>query len=187
MLQDLIIAGFGGQGIMLMGQILVYAGLEEGKNVLWMPAYGPETRGGFANCTVILSDEEIASPVVSHPKSLIIMNMPSLDKFEKTLIKDGLMILNSSLVTKEPSRHDIEVVKIPATDIAHELGTIKVANMVALGAYIEKTKIVKPETVINWLSYKLKDKPDLIEINKKAMEKGAQAANGTLPCKCKCG
>jgi len=175
MLYDLIIAGFGGQGIMTMGQMLAYAGLEEGKNVLWMPAYGPETRGGFANCTVILSDEEIASPVVSHPKSLIIMNLPSLDKFEDSLAKDGVMILNTSLVTREPKRTDIDLVKVPATDIAHELGNVKVANMVALGAYIEKTKVVKPETIINWLSYKLKDKTDLIELNKKALASGAGA------------
>lgn len=175
MLQDLIIAGFGGQGIMTMGQMLAYAGLEEGKNVLWMPAYGPETRGGFANCTVIFSDEEIASPVVSHPKSLIIMNMPSLDKFENSLSKGGVMILNTSLVTRDPKRSDIDLVKVPATDIAHELGNTKVANMVALGAYIEKTKVVKPETIISWLAYKLKDKTDLIEINKKALDAGANA------------
>ncbi|MFH1454554.1 MAG: 2-oxoacid:acceptor oxidoreductase family protein [Armatimonadota bacterium] len=182
MLYDLIVAGFGGQGVMTLGQMLAYAGLEEGKNVLWMPAYGPETRGGFANCTVIFSDEEIASPVVSNPDSMIIMNRPSLEKFENTIKPKGLMILNTSMVNREVERKDIEVIKVPATDIASELGNTKVANMVALGAYAEKTKIVKIETIVSFISKKLKDKTDLIEINKKALARGAETVKSCAKC-----
>jgi len=114
MLEEVIIAGFGGQGLMLMGRLLAYAGMLEGKKVAWMPSYGPEMRGGTANCTVIISSEEIASPVVTNPKTFIAMNKPSLDKFESSIQKDGLIVLNNSLIDQEVKRDDIKVLKIPA-------------------------------------------------------------------------
>lgn len=173
--QDLIIAGFGGQGVMLIGQLLAYAGLKENKKVLWIPAYGPETRGGFANCTVIISDEEeIASPVVSHPKSLIVLNLPSLDRFEDSLIPGGLLIMNSSLVSREVKRSDVETIKIPATETATRLGNIKAANMVTLGAYIEKTKAVKMDTVKDVLKDKFAGREKILDLNFKALDRGSE-------------
>jgi len=175
MLEKVIIAGFGGQGVMLMGRLLAYAGMLEGKNVAWMPSYGPEMRGGTANCTVIISSEEIASPVVPDPMSIIAMNKPSLDKFEPTVQKDGLIVLNSSLVEQKVNRDDVSVVKVPANDIANELGNTKVANMVALGAYIKKSGVVKLETIFKALEKTLTGpKQKLIDLNKQALKQGAE-------------
>jgi len=177
MYSDLKIAGFGGQGVMLMGQVLTYAGLEEGRQVLWIPSYGPEMRGGSANCTVAISDEEIGSPMVSNPDNLIIMNQPSLDKFEPELKPGGVMILNTSMITREPQRTDIKVIKVPATEIAKELGNPKVANMVILGAYLKVRPWVKKETVIEILKEKvLKEKSHLVQVNLDALERGEKAA-----------
>lgn len=139
MKQEFIIAGFGGQGVLLLGQMLAYAGMLEGKQVSWMPSYGPEMRGGTANCTVVISDEEIGSPVVSQPSCVIALNLPSLDKFEPMVKPGGLLLINSSLVDREPRRDDIKAVALPATEIASELGNIRVTNMVALGALVQLT------------------------------------------------
>lgn len=177
MTEDLIIAGFGGQGVMSMGQMLAYSGLEEGKNVLWMPAYGPETRGGFANCTVIVSDEEIGSPIVSHPSSIIVLNQPSLDKFEDSLVPGGLLIVNTSMVVREVRRKDIQVIKVNATEIATELGDQRAANMVALGAFLERKPLVKRESIIKTLKKLFAKKPHVVPINQKALEEGAKAAS----------
>lgn len=175
MLEKVIIAGFGGQGVMLMGRLLAYAGMLEGKNVAWMPSYGPEMRGGTANCTVIISSEEIASPVVPDPMSIIAMNKPSLNKFEPTVQKDGLILVNSSLVEQKVNRDDVSVVKVPANDIANELGNTKVANMVALGAYIKKSEVVKLETIFKALEKALTGpKQKLIDLNKQALKQGAE-------------
>ena len=175
MLEKVIIAGFGGQGVMLMGRLLAYAGMLEGKNVAWMPSYGPEMRGGTANCTVIISSEEIASPVVPDPMSIIAMNKPSLDKFEPTVQKDGLILVNSSLVEQKVNRDDVSVVKVPANDIANELGNTKVANMVVLGAYIKKSEVVKLETIFKALEKALTGpKQKLIDLNKQALKQGAE-------------
>ncbi len=175
MLEKVIIAGFGGQGVMLMGRLLAYAGMLEGKNVAWMPSYGPEMRGGTANCTVIISSEEIASPVVPDPMSIIAMNKPSLDKFEPTVQKDGLILVNSSLVEQKVNRDDVSVVEVPANDIANELGNTKVANMVALGAYIKKSEVVKLETIFKALEKALTGpKQKLIDLNKQALKQGAE-------------
>ncbi|KUK55187.1 MAG: 3-methyl-2-oxobutanoate dehydrogenase (Ferredoxin), gamma subunit, partial [Atribacteria bacterium 34_128] len=122
MLDEIIIAGFGGQGILLMGRLIAHAGMLEGKNVAWMPSYGPEMRGGTANCTVIISSEEVASPVVPNPITLIAMNQASLDKFEPLVERGGIVILNKSLISRDVNRDDLEVVKVPANDIANELG-----------------------------------------------------------------
>jgi len=177
MLEEVIIAGFGGQGVMLMGKLLAYAGMLEGKKVAWMPSYGPEMRGGTANCTVIISSEEIASPVVPHPKSIITMNRPSLDKFESTVQKGGLIIINKSLIDQKVKRDDVGVVRVPANDIANKLGNLKVSNMVILGSYIKNSGIVKMETIFKTLEKTLTGhKQKLIAINKLALEEGAKLA-----------
>jgi 2-oxoglutarate ferredoxin oxidoreductase subunit gamma len=174
--EDIIIAGFGGQGIMMIGQLLAYSGLNEGRNVLWLPAYGPETRGGFANCTVIISDEEIGSPLIGNPNSLIVMNLPSLDKFEKSLKSGGLLIVNKSLVNRPAERTDVEVLMIPATEVATDLGNMMAANMVVLGAYLEKRKIVHFDSVLGALPKMFPGKDSIIPLNKSALEKGAELA-----------
>jgi 2-oxoglutarate ferredoxin oxidoreductase subunit gamma len=175
--EKVICAGFGGQGIMLIGQLLAYAGMKEGKEVAWLPSYGPEMRGGTANCNVIVSDEPVASPVVAQDATcVIIMNLPSLDKFEGNAIAGGIILVNSSLINKKVSRTDVKAYYVPANEIAIELGNNKVANIVMLGAYIKLTGLVKPETIIDSLKYMFgKNKAHLIEINEKALQKGMDA------------
>ncbi len=175
MLEEIIIAGFGGQGIMLIGRLIAYAGMLEGKRVAWMPSYGPEMRGGTANCTVIVSSEEIASPVVPNPRSIIVMNKPSLDKFEETVKKDGLIVLNDSLIKQEVNRKDVTVIRVAANDIADQLGNLKIANMVMLGAYVQKSQAVRMETVVKALEETLSGRNQtLLELNLQALKKGAQ-------------
>jgi len=175
MLERIIISGFGGQGIMLIGRLLAYAGMIEGKKVAWMPSYGPEMRGGTANCTVIISSNEIGSPIVSHPKILIAMNQPSLDKFEANVSEDGLIILNDSLIERETKRNDVKVIKIPADDIADKLGNSRAANMVVLGACVEQAGIVKMETIFKALEEALAGRnKKLLELNKEALKQGAE-------------
>ncbi len=174
--EKVIIAGFGGQGVMLMGQLLSYTATAKELNTLWFPSYGPETRGGTANCSVTISETDVNSPVISTPDSIIIMNKPSLDKFQPKLRKDGHLFLNTSLVKDVKLRNDLNIYKIPANDIAMELGNLKVANMVMLGAYLEVTKVFDPESVLEVLKKKFTgSKATLIEINKKALEAGKQA------------
>jgi 2-oxoglutarate ferredoxin oxidoreductase subunit gamma len=175
MLERIIISGFGGQGIMLMGRLLAYAGMFEGKNVAWMPSYGPEMRGGTANCTVLISSNEIGSPIVSHPKVLIAMNQPSLDKFEPNVHENGLIILNDSLIEREVKRNDVDIIRIPADEIADKLGNLRAANMVVLGAYVKKSGVVKMETIFKALEKALAGRNrKLIDINKKALKQGAE-------------
>ena len=177
MTQQIIMAGFGGQGMLLAGQILAYAGLEEGKNVSWLPSYGPEMRGGTANCSVVVSDEDISAPCFSEADCVIAMNRPSLEKYESYVRPGGLLIINSSLIDIKTTRTDVDTVYIEANRIAESIGTVKAANMVALGAYIEKTGIVKPETAIKCLAAKMGEKKaKLIPLNEKAMKAGAEAA-----------
>jgi 2-oxoglutarate ferredoxin oxidoreductase subunit gamma len=179
MLDEIIIAGFGGQGVLLMGRLIAQAGMLEGKHVAWMPSYGPEMRGGTANCTVIVSSEEVASPVVPNPITLIAMNQPSLDKFEPMVVKDGIIVVNQSLVSRDISRDDIQVVKVPANDIANELGNLRVANMVALGTYIAKSKSVKMETIFDALEQILdKRQEKIIALNKEALKRGEKIVTG---------
>lgn len=171
----IIIAGFGGQGIMLIGQLLAYAGMSEGKNVLWLPSYGPESRGGFANCRVIISDEEIGSPVISTPDSLITMNLPSLDRFEASLKENGLLIVNTSLINREVRRKDVRTLLIKANNIAEEIGNPRVANMVILGAFVAQSQILSMESVMESL-YKVipEQRHNMIPINKEALHRGAE-------------
>lgn len=171
--EELIIAGFGGQGVLSIGQLVAYAALAEDKHVLWMPAYGPETRGGFANCTVMVSDSELYSPISERPSSVIVMNLPSLDKFERSVAEDGLIVVNKSLVNRDVFRGDIDKIVIPATEMATELGNVKAANMVALGAYLAKKGTVSIDTVKGLFPKVFKGKEKIIPLNEKALDAGA--------------
>ena len=177
MLQEVLIAGFGGQGVLSTGQLLAYAGMIENKQVAWIPSYGPEMRGGTANCGITISDEPISSPLVTEPTTLIVMNRPSLDKFEKSVVPGGLILINSSLVDQKVQREDLQVLEIPANQIAEELGNAKVANNVILGVLIELTGIVSLEAVVESLKKVLPARRhNLIPVNQQALEKGIQLA-----------
>ncbi|HOJ76841.1 MAG TPA: 2-oxoacid:acceptor oxidoreductase family protein [Bacillota bacterium] len=170
---EAIFAGFGGQGVMLIGQLLAYSGMYEGKNVSWFPAYGPEMRGGTANCSVVVSDDPVGSPVISEPDVLVAMNRPSLEKFEKLLKPGGILFYNTSLIDIKPQRTDIKVIGIPANDIATELGNAKVANMVVMGAILKATGAVDLETVVSVLKKTMTgSKQSLIPLNRTALERG---------------
>lgn len=174
--QQVICAGFGGQGVMSMGQLLTYAGMIEGKNVSWLPSYGPEMRGGTANCSVVVSDKPVGSPIITDATTAIVMNLPSLIKFEKDLVKDGILLINSSLIDKKPSRDDVKAYYVPANEIANELGNAKVANMVMLGAFLELTKTVEVDSIVAALKKVFGPaKEHLVPMNKDALEKGAAA------------
>ena len=174
MIEKIIISGFGGQGIMVLGQLLAYAGMLEGKAVSWIPSYGAEMRGGTANCSVVISDEDIPSPVVSEANTIFAFNSPSLEKFESRIIKSGLLFINSSLVKIMPTRKDIKVIKVPANDIANELGNMKVTNMVMLGAYIKAAKAVSVNSIIQALKKVLPPRRhNLIPLDEEALKKGA--------------
>ncbi len=170
----IIIAGFGGQGVVLTGNLLARAGMAEDKHVTGMVSYGAEMRGGTANSTVVISDSDIASPFVVNPNIAIILNQPSLDKFEERLLPDGLVVINTSMISREVKRSDLEVVKIAATDIANKLGNVRVANIVSLGAFIKKSGLLKAESITQAIEELFASKkPELIEINKKAFQEGA--------------
>ncbi len=149
--QELIIAGFGGQGILSMGKILAYAGLHEGKNVSWLPSYGPEMRGGTANCNVIISEEPVGSPIISTATALIVMNQPSLEKFEDMVAPGGIIILDSSLVPVMPKRTDVKVFAIPATTHAYEMGNATFAGIILLGKFIGETNVISEDNFENAL------------------------------------
>ena len=171
--QQLIVAGFGGQGVLLMGQLLAYSGMLEGQEVSWMPAYGPEMRGGSCNCSVVISDAPVGSPKVEDATAVIAMNRPSMEKFEETVISGGVLLVNSSLIHVEPKRTDIRVIKVPVNDIAAELGNARVANMVMLGAYSAAAGVFSVDTLIEALRHKLGPaKEKLIPLNRKAIEAG---------------
>jgi len=171
--EELILAGFGGQGVMLLGKFLSEAAMEEGKEVSWLPSYGPEMRGGTANCHVIISDEPIASPIIAESTIVVALNRPSLEKFEKTLKKDGILFINSSIINIEPTRKDIKIYKIPLNDIANRIGTQKVINMIMAGAIIQVTKIINVETMKNVFEENLTGtKAKFIDLNIKSMSEG---------------
>lgn len=169
--QQIIFAGFGGQGILSMGKFLAYAGMDVDLNVSWLPSYGPEMRGGTANCSVILTDEAVGSPVVTKADTVVVMNRPSLDKFEDVIEPNGLLIMDSDLVDRMPERKDLTVIAIPAQTIAAEIGSKTIANMVLLGALVKKTGIVSMDALL--ASLKAHGKEKFYESNKIAIEKGA--------------
>ncbi|MDY7019566.1 MAG: 2-oxoacid:acceptor oxidoreductase family protein [Chloroflexota bacterium] len=172
MLIKIIFAGFGGQGVLSMGVSLAEAAMLEGKNVTYLPAYGAEVRGGTANCTVAISNEEISSPVASSPDFVIAMNQPSVVRFQNQIQSGGVLFFNSSLVEAEVSRGDIEIIEVPATRIAEELESPRSANIVMLGAFTRKSNLVSINTLIEGLESTFKKKPKLIAINKKALMTG---------------
>jgi 2-oxoglutarate ferredoxin oxidoreductase subunit gamma len=139
---EFLFAGFGGQGVMFAGQMLTYAAMDVGKEVTWIPSYGPEMRGGTANCTVIVADEEIGSPLVNNPQAIVVMNLPSLDKYESAVKPGGVLIVNSSMVDREVTRTDITTVALPCNEMAAEVGSTKLANIIALGALLAIEPVV---------------------------------------------
>ncbi|MBP2638174.1 MAG: pyruvate/ketoisovalerate oxidoreductase, gamma subunit [Firmicutes bacterium] len=180
MRHEIVMSGFGGQGVLLMGQILAYAGMLEEKNVSWIPSYGPEMRGGTANCSVIITDGATGSPMVEHPTAAVVLNLPSLDKFEGSVQPDGVLIVNSSLIDKAVKRQDIKTYRVPVNDIATELGNLKMANMVALGALIAATDAVDMEVLFKAFAKKFASKPQVIEANKVAINRGYEFVKNSI-------
>ena len=172
MLLKTIFAGFGGQGVLSIGLALAQAALLEGKDVTYLPSYGAEVRGGTANCTVAISDEDIASPVASSPEFVVVMNQPSLVRFQNQIQSGGLLFINSSLVEAQVPRGDIEVVGVAASSIAEELGSPRSANMVMLGAFTKKSNLVSVSSVIEALKTTMKSRQKLFDVNKGALTAG---------------
>ena len=178
---SIVISGFGGQGVLFTGQLLAYAGMDNDKHVTWIPSYGPEMRGGTANCTVIVSDDPVGSPLVAEPDVAVVLNLPSFEKYEGLVKPGGLLVVNSSIVDAESTRHDIEVIAIPANQIAEELGSVKMMNMAALGALLAK----RPFLTLDQLKQALDDhlparKADLLEANKLVLQKGYDLGTAVL-------
>lgn len=180
--EKIICAGFGGQGVMSMGQLLTYAGMLENKEVSWLPSYGPEMRGGTANCSVIVSDTPIGSPIITDDATTaIVMNLPSLDKFEKDVVPGGKILVNSSLIDKKVSRNDIEAYYIDANDLALELGNPRVANMIMLGSLLAINKIVEVDSVLEAFKKVFgPTKEKFVPLNKSALEKGIEAVQALV-------
>lgn len=180
-MEEILIAGFGGQGVMSMGQLIAYAGMNEGKFVSWLPSYGPEQRGGTANCAVVVSEDQVGSPLVSRPTTAIVLNNPSYEKFEPLVRAGGLLVVNSSLIAKLTTRTDIKVLNIDATGMANELGNLKVANMILLGAFLEETGILSDDSILEALKKVLPpEEHSLLDINRQALELGRSLANSMI-------
>lgn len=173
---EVIMSGFGGQGLMMIGKLLAYAGLEEGKAVTWLPSYGPEMRGGTANCTVVIGDKPIGSPLISSPKAAIVMNQPSLEKFAPTLRKDGILVIDSTMISVGSDRTDLTSFRIKAADIATKLGNRRSANLVMLGAYIGLEEVVSHKTLIKAIEKTFAKKKQFIDVNCKTFMKGYELA-----------
>ncbi|MBD5559501.1 MAG: 2-oxoacid:ferredoxin oxidoreductase subunit gamma [Clostridia bacterium] len=181
MTEEIIFAGFGGQGVLLAGQIVTHAGMGEGRYVSWLPSYGPEMRGGTANCAVVISDEEVASPVVVEADSVVAMNRPSMEMFEQAVKPGGLLVINTDLIEVEPTRDDIQVIRVPANSLAEEAGTVRAANMVVLGAFNACRELLRDETIISSLEHIMGErKKHLIPLNEKALELGKACAHKQL-------
>lgn len=175
MTHELLAAGFGGQGVLSMGATLAYAGMIEAKEITWMPSYGPEMRGGTANCIVIVSDERISSPIVTTFETVIALNQPSIDKFEKAVKPGGLLIYDSTSTVTPPTRTDIQTVPIPASDEALKLKNTKVLNMIVLGAFLERTHVVQIESVMKALRKALPERyHHLLPLNEQALRRGME-------------
>jgi len=172
---EVIISGFGGQGTLYAGQVLAYAAMDEGKQVTWIPSYGPEMRGGTANCTVVVSDEEIGSPTVKHPKAVLALNLPSLDKYEDMIAPGGCIVVNESMVNRKPTRTDIRVVMLPANEIAREIGNERATNMVMLGALLANMDILPIEALEKALkNHTAQRLQKFVEMNIQALRRGAE-------------
>jgi 2-oxoglutarate ferredoxin oxidoreductase subunit gamma len=176
MQNEVMFAGFGGQGILLIGNILAHAAMEQGSEVAWVPSYGPEMRGGTAYCLVVISDRPIGSPIIRNPMHLVAMNRPSLEKFAPVVKPNGVVVINSSLITISSGRDDVDELLVPANDIAKDLGSVKVANIVALGAFVARSKIVDFDIVQNCVKETFSSREKLIPMNIAALEAGKKAA-----------
>ena len=172
---EMICAGFGGQGVLSLGMVVAYAGMYDGKEVSWLPSYGPEMRGGTANCAVVVSDTEVANPMVSKPDIVVAMNKPSVAKFVEAIVPGGYMFINSSLIDTKVDRKDINVVYVDTFKIAHDGGNPKGTNVVMLGAIVEKTGIITKENAKKAVAYSFKAKPKLIDINLKMFDLGCES------------
>ncbi|RPJ85169.1 MAG: 2-oxoacid:ferredoxin oxidoreductase subunit gamma [Acidobacteria bacterium] len=176
MTHDIVLAGFGGQGILFLGKLIATAGMLEGKEVSWIPSYGPEMRGGTANCSVVVSDRRIGTPVVTSPNVLVAMNRPSLEKFESRMASGGFLLINQTLIEIPHTRQDIEAAYVDITGIASRLGNPRLANVVALGALISRVPVVTRDSAIAALQKELSGrKAALLDINIQALEAGQQA------------
>jgi len=172
MLIKSVLAGFGGQGVITMGLSLAQAAMAENRFVTYLPAYGAEVRGGTANCTVAISDEEIASPIASSPEFVVVMNQPSLIRFQNQLESGGVLFSNSSLINIEVVRGDIDVIKIPANKLAEDMGNPRGANMIMLGAFIKKSRLVKIESIVQVMASQQEKKAKMFAANKKSLLAG---------------
>jgi len=173
MTHETIFAGFGGQGILFAGKVIAYAGMNENKNVSHLPSYGPEMRGGTCNCHVIVSDDPVASPIIVEPTALVAMNAPSFDKFENTLVPGGKAFIDSTLISRDAVRDDIEVFKIPATQMANEMGLPKLANVIIVGKLVKETGMFTHDELEKAVKKLVPaSKPELFESNMKAFEAG---------------
>jgi 2-oxoglutarate ferredoxin oxidoreductase subunit gamma len=173
--EEVIISGFGGQGALFAGQLLTYTGMDEGWHVTWIPSYGPEMRGGTAHCIVILSDDDIGSPIIRQPTMCIIMNPPSMDKYEPLVKPGGLLVANSTLVRSRSQRDDIEAIYVPANELAASLGNVKMANVVLLGAMLGRREILPIESIKRTLDQHIPERrKHIIEPNKRALDRGVQ-------------
>ncbi len=173
---EVTLAGFGGQGIMTAGQLLAYSGMRAGKQVVWLPSYGPEMRGGTAYCTVVISDVRIGSPIINSPRGLCVFNRPSFDKFEPRLRPGGLLVVNSSLINATTERTDITQLLVPANDMAQKAGSPKAVNVVILGAFIGATGLVDYEIVKDTVAEKMGRKKEFLDINMNALQQGYDLA-----------
>ncbi len=178
---EIIIAGFGGQGVLFAGEVLSYAAMDAGMEVTWIPSYGPEMRGGTANCTVIIADEEIGSPFVLHPQYVMAMNLPSLDKYEPLVAPNGTIIVNASLVNRTVNRKDIQSVFIPATEIAETLGDKRLTNIVMVGALMAQFPALSLEDVAGALENHMPERHrKFLPLNLKALQAGAEYTKKAL-------
>jgi 2-oxoglutarate ferredoxin oxidoreductase subunit gamma len=176
--EEIVIAGFGGQGVLSMGMILCYSGIMENKEVSWMPSYGPEMRGGTANCITIISDSKISSPIISRFDSVIALNQPSLDKFESAVKPGGLLLYDSTNIIKKPTRTDINIYSIEASNEAAKMNNTKVLNMIMLGAYLKKKPIIAFDNIMKGLKKVLPERyHHLLPINEAALKRGMELVN----------
>ena len=178
MTQELLIAGFGGQGVLSMGMVIGYAAVVEGKEITWMPSYGPEMRGGTANCVVIVSDRQISSPIITTYDTVVALNQPSLDKFEKSVKPGGLLVYDSTNIITPPTRTDVEVLPIAASEEAVKMNNTKIMNMIVLGAYLARTRVVAIEAVMEALKKVLPPRyHHLLDLNRQALRRGEELAS----------
>jgi 2-oxoglutarate ferredoxin oxidoreductase subunit gamma len=176
MQSEVMFAGFGGQGILLSAKILAHAAMEEGLEVAWVPSYGPEMRGGTAYCTVVVSDRLIGSPIIRHPMHLVAMNRPSLEKFAPMVKPSGVILVNSTLISIGSGRDDVDELRVPVNDIAVKLGSVRSANIVALAAFVARTKIVGVDTLRSCVKQEFAQKEKIIPLNMAAVDAGQKAA-----------